>query len=58
MYRRKGIADLLEAFALLPRESAGTCEFTPEPTLYLVGDGPDRAAMEALAAELSVAPYV
>ncbi len=32
--------------------------FLPEPYLYLVGDGPDRGSMEALAAELSIAPFV
>jgi glycosyltransferase involved in cell wall biosynthesis len=66
MYRRKGIADLLHAFALLRRESADALalrpdplpEPLPEPYLYLVGDGPDRAAMETLASELGVAPYV
>ncbi|WP_232316442.1 glycosyltransferase [Candidatus Burkholderia verschuerenii] len=56
--RRKGIADLLHAFALLRRESADARESLPEPSLYLVGDGPDRAAMETLASELGVASYV
>jgi glycosyltransferase involved in cell wall biosynthesis len=51
MNERKGIADLLHAFALL-RESV------PEAVLYLVGDGPDRAAMEALAGQLGVAERV
>lgn len=48
MYRRKGIQDLLRAFARL------TGRF-PDAMLYLVGDGPDRAEMEALAQELGVA---
>ncbi|KXU95035.1 glycosyltransferase [Caballeronia megalochromosomata] len=48
MYRRKGIADLLQAFALVR-------ETVPEAHLYLVGDGPELASMEALAAELGVA---
>jgi glycosyltransferase involved in cell wall biosynthesis len=58
MYRRKGIADLLEAFALVRRESAHAGDFGLEPHLYLVGDGPDRGSMETLAVELGVAPYV
>ncbi|RKP44400.1 glycosyltransferase family 4 protein [Trinickia fusca] len=45
MSERKGIADILRAFALLR-------ERMPEATLYLVGDGPDRAAFESLAREL------
>ncbi|SAK87153.1 group 1 family glycosyl transferase [Caballeronia temeraria] len=55
MYRRKGIADLLHAFALVSEQSASEREFMPEPHLYLVGEGPDRGAMEALAAELGIA---
>jgi glycosyltransferase involved in cell wall biosynthesis len=55
MYRRKGIADLLHAFALVREQSASEREFMPEPHLYLVGDGPERASMEALAAELGIA---
>jgi glycosyltransferase involved in cell wall biosynthesis len=58
MYRRKGIAELLQSFALVREQSTHEREFMPEPNLYLVGDGPDRAAMEALAVELGVAPYV
>jgi glycosyltransferase involved in cell wall biosynthesis len=47
MYQRKGIQDLLRAFARLrPR--------FPQATLYLVGNGPDRAMMEALAQELGL----
>lgn len=48
MYQRKGIQDLLRAFAQLQDKF-------PSAALYLVGDGPDRAAMEALARELHVA---
>ncbi|WCM21295.1 glycosyltransferase family 4 protein [Paraburkholderia bryophila] len=48
MYERKGIGDLLNAFALVRRR-------VPDAVLYLVGDGPDRAAMEALAVTLGVA---
>ncbi|WP_061169842.1 glycosyltransferase [Caballeronia hypogeia] len=58
MYRRKGIADLLQAFALVREQSAQEREFLPEPNLYLVGDGPDRGAMEALADELGIASSV
>ncbi|RKP59122.1 glycosyltransferase [Pararobbsia silviterrae] len=47
MYERKGIQDLLRAFASLRATH-------PDATLYLVGDGPDRADMEALAAELGL----
>ena len=48
MYERKGIQDLLRAFAQL-------CERIPSAALYLVGDGPDRAVMETLAQELGIA---
>jgi glycosyltransferase involved in cell wall biosynthesis len=48
MYERKGIHDLLRAFAALPERFS-------HAHLYLVGDGPDRAMMEALARELGVA---
>jgi glycosyltransferase involved in cell wall biosynthesis len=58
MYRRKGIADLLHAFALVREQSEHQREFMPEPHLYLVGDGPDRASMETLAAELNIGPFV
>ncbi|RFU47906.1 glycosyltransferase family 4 protein [Paraburkholderia sp. DHOC27] len=47
MYERKGIQDLLRAFAQL-------YERFPTAALYLVGDGPDRQMMEALAQELGV----
>lgn len=42
LYERKGIADLITAFAAL----AAT---RPAIQLYVVGEGPDRAAFEALA---------
>ncbi|WP_244825374.1 glycosyltransferase family 4 protein [Caballeronia sp. TF1N1] len=58
MYRRKGITDLLHAFALLREQSMHDREFIPEPHLYLVGDGPDRGAMETLAAELDLGATV
>ncbi|HZT86884.1 MAG TPA: glycosyltransferase family 4 protein [Stellaceae bacterium] len=45
MYERKGIRDLISAFALL-------ADRYPEAQLYLLGDGPDRAAFESLAAAL------
>ncbi|MBN3757131.1 glycosyltransferase family 4 protein [Paraburkholderia sp. Tr-20389] len=50
MYERKGIQDLLRAFAQVR-------ERLPGAALYLVGDGPDRAAMEALAHELGIAEH-
>ena len=58
MYRRKGIADLLHAFALVHEQSADEREFLPEPHLYIVGDGPDRISLESLAAELGIASVV
>lgn len=48
MSQRKGIQDLLRAFAQLGTRMPGV-------SLYLVGEGPDRQAMEALAEELGVA---
>lgn len=50
MYERKGIGDLLHAFALLRKS-------VPDAVLYLVGDGPDRPALEALAQQLGVAGH-
>ncbi|WP_144113637.1 glycosyltransferase family 4 protein [Paraburkholderia sp. BCC1886] len=47
MYERKGIRDLLQAFALLR-------ERMPQAALYLVGEGPDREAMQAYAVELGL----
>jgi glycosyltransferase involved in cell wall biosynthesis len=48
-YPRKHIADLLRAFAaLLPR--------VPDARLAIIGDGPEHAALRALAAELGLGP--
>lgn len=47
LIRRKGVADLLEAFSLLPPPLRGT-------RLTIVGDGPERARLEAEAARLGV----
>ncbi|BAN23388.1 glycosyltransferase family 4 protein [Caballeronia insecticola] len=62
MYRRKGIADLLHAFALVREQAAhervSQAEVPSEPQLYLIGDGPDRGLMEALAADLGIAEAV
>jgi glycosyltransferase involved in cell wall biosynthesis len=43
----KGVATLLRALAMLARDG-----FSPMPQLTLAGDGPERAALEALAREL------
>jgi glycosyltransferase involved in cell wall biosynthesis len=48
MYRRKGIAELIEAFARVAPDFL-------EAHLYLVGDGPDRVTFEAQAQTTSVA---
>ncbi|SAL69092.1 glycosyltransferase family 4 protein [Caballeronia telluris] len=58
MFRRKGIADLLHAFAQVRSEARDAPEFMKEPHLYLVGDGPDRLSMEELAAGLGIADSV
>ncbi|MDR5854708.1 glycosyltransferase family 4 protein [Caballeronia sp. LZ062] len=58
MYRRKGIADLLKAFAIVREQTAHQREFIAEPHLYLIGDGPERESMEALAAELGLSSAV
>lgn len=47
LYERKGIHDLLHAFRHLKSRVA-------QAQLYIVGDGPDRAKLEALAQELGV----
>lgn len=47
LYARKGVLDLIAAFADLRRA-------VPAAQLYLVGNGPDRAACEQLARELGV----
>jgi len=46
MYRRKGIAELIEAFAQIAAEF-------PDAHLYLVGNGPDREMFEAQAQSTS-----
>jgi glycosyltransferase involved in cell wall biosynthesis len=48
LHRRKGVDTLLEAFARIP----------PRSTLCLVGDGPERAALEARARTLGIADRV
>jgi glycosyltransferase involved in cell wall biosynthesis len=50
LFHRNGIGDVLHAFAQVRQ--------TQDARLHLVGDGPDRMAMEALAAELGVAARV
>lgn len=47
MFERNGIADILHAFAHVRKTQAAQ--------LYLVGDGPDRGAMQALAEQLGIA---
>lgn len=47
MYRRKGIAELIEAFARIAPDF-------PQAHLYLIGDGPDRALFEEQAQTTSV----
>jgi glycosyltransferase involved in cell wall biosynthesis len=44
--RRKGIAELIRAVGLIRRERS-----TPDVRLLIVGEGPNRAEFEALAAE-------
>lgn len=51
LYRRKGIADLLAAFAQL-------CETVPAAHLYIVGDGPDRPIFLRQAAALPCAAAI
>ena len=45
---KKGVADLITAFA-----QVAPCQ--PDENLSVVGDGPERAALEALASELGIA---
>lgn len=47
MFERNGIADILHAFAQVRQ--------TQVARLYLVGEGPDRGVMEALAEQLGIA---
>lgn len=51
MYRRKGIAELIDAFAQIALDF-------PEAHLYLVGNGPDRAMFEAQAQSTPVADRI
>lgn len=51
MYKRKGIDVLLHAFQKARRR-------VPDAHLYLVGDGPDRAAFEALTVQLGLGDAV
>ncbi len=51
MYERKGINDLLRAFALIRDKHS-------QAHLYLVGDGPDKQAMESDAQELGLGASV
>ncbi|HEV7705805.1 MAG TPA: glycosyltransferase family 4 protein [Gemmatimonadaceae bacterium] len=51
MFERKGIADLIEAAALVR-------DRVPTITVYLLGDGPDRGAFEKLARDRGVAGSV
>jgi glycosyltransferase involved in cell wall biosynthesis len=50
LVHRKGVDVLLEAFALLPPDACGA--------LWIAGDGPERAALEAAAARLGIAEHV
>ena len=51
MYVRKGIAELIDAFARI-------ASVEPQTHLYLVGDGPDREAFEAQVAQLKISERV
>ena len=51
MYRRKGIAELLDGFARI-------ADTQPDVHLYLVGDGPDRSEFERQAASLPCSAHV
>lgn len=51
LYARKGVLDLIAAFADVRRA-------VPAAQLYLVGDGPDRAACEQLARDVGLADAV
>ncbi len=51
MYHRKGIADLIAAFAHL-------ADAFPAAHLYLIGNGPDRPQFEALAASTAVSSQI
>ena len=51
MYRRKGIAELIDAFVTIANDF-------PQAHLYLVGNGPDRALFEAQAQSTPVADRI
>ncbi len=51
MYKRKGIAELIEAFAQIASEF-------PDVHLYLVGNGPDREMFEAQAQSTAVSDRI
>ncbi len=51
MYRRKGIAELIDAFVQI-------AEDFPEAHLYIVGNGPDRALFEVQAQSTSAAARI
>jgi glycosyltransferase involved in cell wall biosynthesis len=51
MYRRKGIAELIEAFAQIAADF-------PDAHLYLVGNGPDREMFEAQAQSTAVSDRI
>jgi glycosyltransferase involved in cell wall biosynthesis len=51
LYKRKGISDLIEAFAGLPA-------LQPAPHLYIVGDGPDATLFQAEARATKVADFI
>jgi glycosyltransferase involved in cell wall biosynthesis len=51
MYRRKGIAELIDAFAQIALDF-------PDAHLYLIGNGPDRALFEAQAQNTPVADRI
>jgi glycosyltransferase involved in cell wall biosynthesis len=51
MYKRKGIGDLIDAFAQVASE-------LPSSHLYIVGEGPDRAEFEAQARATGIAERI
>jgi glycosyltransferase involved in cell wall biosynthesis len=51
MFRRKGIAELIEAFVIIAAEF-------PAAHLYLVGNGPDRASFESAAGHSAFASRI
>jgi glycosyltransferase involved in cell wall biosynthesis len=55
LIRTKGVFELVEAFATLSREDTGEANGSVERKLHFIGDGPERAALEALAAAQGIA---